>query len=164
MQKMTEYFLGLIAFAFVGAIIFSLVPDGKSKRYVRLLCGLCSIGCIAFPIFELMDSGGEKIESLSSLFTMSDKIDENCVEIYNNSINDATIKIAEENLKNAIIKGTSASLDDIDIKILVERNSDEFYIDRIIAYIYPSGYDLDPKKIDKICRNELGKECSIVYK
>ena len=161
---MTEYFLGLIVFAFVGAIIFSLVPDGKSKRYVRLLCGLCSIGCIAFPIFELMDSGGEKIESLSSLFIMSDKIDENCVEIYNNSINDATIKIAEENLKNAIIKGTSASLDDIDIKILVERNSDEFYIDRIIAYIYPSGYDLDPKKIDKICRNELGKECSIIYK
>ena len=74
---MNEYFLGLIAFAFVGAIILSVVPEGMSKKYVRLLCGLCSICCIAFPIFELVGSGGMLAENISALFETSIEIDEN---------------------------------------------------------------------------------------
>ena len=161
---MTKYFLGLIVFAFVGAVIFSLVPEGTSKRYVRLLCGLCSIGCIAFPIFELIN--GEKIEldEITALFDTSVSIDENTVEIYKDSLNSATLKNAEEALKNDIIQAVSAKYDDIDVKILLNKSSDEIYIDKINVFIYPSGYSIDPDAVKKVCRGRLGKECNIIYK
>lgn len=163
---MTEYFLGLIALAFFGAVIFSLVPDGISKRYVRLLCGFCSIGCIAFPIFNLIGSGEgmENLKNIEALFAPSAVIDENSVEIYNNSINNATVKNAEESVKCDIIKATSASIDDIDVKIILGKNSDEFYINRVIVYVYPSGYSIEPKQVDKVCRERLGVGCDFIYK
>ena len=76
---MSEYFLGLITFAFVGAIIFSLVPSGIGKRYVRLLCGLCSVGCIAFPIFDLISGGNNDFSRISALFEPYNEIDSGIV-------------------------------------------------------------------------------------
>ena len=160
---MNEYFLGLIIFAFFGAIIFSLVPEGMSKRYVRLLCGLCSIGCIAFPIFELA-GGGIDVEKIVSLFENSTEIDENSVEIYNSSLNSAAVKNACDSIKNEIIKGTSAKYDDIDIRIITNKNGDEFYIEKVSVLIYPSGYALDPDRIVRICERRLGRGCEIIYK
>ena len=161
---MKEYFLGLIVFAFVGAIMLSLAPDGKSKKYVRLLCGLCSIGCIAFPIFELVNSGGDEIKNISELFETAIEADEKSVEIYNDYVNYTTLKSTEEILKNNIIKGTLTKFDDIDIEISLGKNSGEFYIDEVVVYLYRSGYALDPKKIGEICQKRLGEECKIVYK
>jgi hypothetical protein len=161
---MKEYFLGLIVFAFVGAIMLSLAPDGKSKKYVRLLCGLCSIGCIAFPIFELVNNGGDEIKNISELFETAIEADEKSVEIYNDYVNYTTLKSTEEILKNDIIKGTLTKFDDIDIEISLGKNSGEFYIDEVTVYLYRSGYALDPKKIGEICQKRLGEECKIVYK
>ena len=161
---MSEYFLGLIAFSFFGAVVFSLVPEGNSKRYVRLLCGLCSIGCIAFPIFNLFSDRDVELYEISALFEASTKIEENVAEIYNSSLNEAAIENAEEILKNDIIQGTLAKYDDLDVKIFIEKNGDDFYIDRVSVFIYPSGYSIDPDKIINICKNSLGKECNIIYK
>ena len=160
---MTEYFLGLIVFAFVGSVIFSLVPSGTSKRYVRLLCGLCSVGCIAFPIFELVAKGNGELEHVTELFETGNAVD-NSVEIYNNCLNDASLKNAEEMLKSKIIKELSGNHNDIDVNISLGNNGDEFYIEHVVVYIYPSGYMLNPDKIYDVCENELGKTCDIVYK
>ena len=162
-ENMIEYFLGLIVFAFVGAVIISLVPAGNSKRYVRLICGLCSVCCIAFPIFELVDINGGYIDEIISAFTTDDAI-KNADEIYNNSLNSATVENAEDSLKNDIIKGTSIKYNDVDVKIKLEKNGDEFYIDGIIVYLYGSGYTADPKRIYDVCRDRLGRECTIIYK
>ena len=161
---MTEYFLGLIVFAFVGSVIFSLAPAGASKKYVRLLCGLCSVGCIAFPIFELVAEGDGDLEHVSELFETSDIIADNSVEIYNNALNNATLENAEKMLKNEITTKLSAKYDDIDVDIILGKNGDEFYIKRVVVFIYPSGYKLNPDKICNVCENELGKVCDIIYK
>lgn len=160
---MTEYFLGLIAFAFVGAVIISLTPTGNSKRYVRLLCGLCSVCCIAFPIFELVDINEGYIDEIINAFTTDDAI-KNADEIYNDSLNSATVKNAEELLKNDIIKETSTKYGDIDVKINLGKTGDEFYIDNITVYLYGAGYFADPKKISEVCRERFGKECIVIYK
>lgn len=160
---MTEYFLGLIIFAFVGSVIFSLVPSGIGKRYVRLLCGLCSIGCIAFPLLKLV--GGEvELDGISAIFEPISTIDCNTVEIYKDSINNATIEIAEQSLKNDIIREASAKSDDIDVIISIGENSDKFYIDTVSVIIYPSGYHLNPDKIDAVCRDKLDKGAEFIYK
>ena len=54
---MNEYFITVIAVAFVGGIVISLVPNGNTVKYVRLLCGLCVVCSIAFPLVSFF--GGE---------------------------------------------------------------------------------------------------------
>ena len=161
---MSEYFLGLITLAFVGAIIFSLAPSGTSKGYVRLLCGLCSVGCIAFPVFELISGGGGNLADLTALFEADVEVDSGIVEIYNNSLNNATLKNAEEALKNDIIKEISAKYDDADVKIELGKSGDEFYINKIFVYLYPAAYSADPRVIEDMCESRFEAECVIVYK
>lgn len=160
---MNGYFLGLIIFAFVGSVILSLVPSGTSRRYVRFLCGLCSIGCIAFPLFELAGDGIDA-DGLSEIFEPAYRLEENGAEIYNKSINDATLEIAEQSLKNDIIKELSTKSEALDVEILMSENSDGFYIDDIYVTLYSSGYTLDPDKISEICQRQLKKGCTVVYK
>ena len=74
------------------------------------------------------------------------------------------VKNAEDALKNDLIKGLSAKYNDIDVKISVGKNSGEFYIIGVTVWIYPSGYHLDPKRIENICEERLSAECSVVYK
>ena len=161
---MSEYFLGLITFAFVGAIIFSLSPSGGSKRYVRLLCGLCSVGCIAFPIFDLISGDASDLNDLSALFETNNEMDSVIVEIYNNSLNNASLENAEEILKSDIIKEISAKYEDIDVKIELLKNGDEFYINKIFVYLYSSAYGTDPEEIKNLCRSRFEAECVIVYR
>ena len=161
---MTEYFLGLIAFSFVGAAVFSLVPSGGAKRYVRLLFGLCAVGCIAFPLFEIANGLSGEINDLTALFEFNTDISDNSVEIYNNFLNEAGVKNAENSLKSELMKELSAKYDDIDVKISVGKNGEEFYIIGVTVFLYPSGYHLEPKRIKSFCENRLLAECSIVYK
>lgn len=161
---MSEYFLGLITFAFIGAIIFSLVPSGIGKRYVRLLCGLCSVGCIAFPIFELISGSEGDLSRISAIFEAYDEVDSDIVEIYNDSLNGATLQNAEESLKNDIIKEVSAKYDDVDVKIELLENDDEIYINKIFVYLYPSAYGKNPRMIENVCKRRFEAECVIVYR
>ncbi len=161
---MNEYFLGLIVFAFVGSMILALAPTGISRIYIRLLCGLCSIGCIAFPLMSLANGDMLSSGDFAAIFEPSDKIDEEIAEIYNNSLNDATLSSVEESLEGEIISRLSAEYEDIDIEILISNRENTVSVDKIRVYIYPSGYALSPDKISEICQERLSCECEFVYK
>ena len=160
---MNAYFLGLIVFAFVGSVVLSLTPSGTSRGYVRLLCGLCSVGCVAFPLFGLVD-GGVNADEVAALFEPYDVIDENSVEIYNYALDEATLENAEELLKSKIIQELSTKYEDFDLQILLTESSGEKCIDKIIVTLYPSGYSQDPKKIEDICKSELDADCEFIYR
>ena len=160
---MNAYFLGLIVFAFVGSVVLSLAPSGTSKGYVRLLCGLCSVGCVAFPLFGFASEGIDSGE-IAALFEPYDELDADNVEIYNSALNDSALRNSEEVLKTEIMQELSANYDDFEVEISVLKNGDEFSIDKIIVTLYPSGYALDPKAISDICEGALCAECEFVYK
>ena len=160
---MNSYLLGLIVFAFVGSLVLSLAPAGISKGYVRLLCGLCSVGCVAFPLFSLASGGGISADEVAALFEPYDEVNENIVEIYNSSLNQATLDNAEESLKSEIIQELSADYDDFDLEISVVKTNDKFCIDKIIVKLYPSGYSLDPREISAICEARLDGHCEFIY-
>lgn len=160
---MSAYFLSLIVFAFVGSVVLSLAPSGTSRGYVRLLCGLCSVGCVAFPLFGLID-GGVSADDVAALFEPYDEIDENSVEFYNYALNEATVKNAEETLKIKIIQGTSLKYDDFDLQIMLAEMNNEKCIDKIIITLYHSGYSQDPKEIADVCKSELDADCEFIYK
>ena len=158
---MREYFLGLILFAFFGSVILSVAPQGLGRKYLGFLCGLCSVGCIIFPLASLTYDGGA--ESVKAIFEVSDKYEENAVEIYNLYLDEAVIKNAEENLKSEIISEMGADYEDLDVDIILEKNSDDFYIKCASVTLYPSGYDLDPRGIEKICFSRLECACEFFY-
>ena len=161
---MKDYFLGLILFAFLGSIILSVAPHGLSRGYLKFLCGLCGIGCIIFPIASVVIDGESWREDVEDLFEINDNANENSVEIYNLFLDEVAEKNAEETLKDKIITELKADKDDICVDIILNKNSDEIYIDAIRVFFYPSGYDIDPKKVKKICFSELGIECEVFYK
>ena len=161
---MSGYFLGLIIVSFTSAAVMSLTPQGMSRSYIRLLCGLCGVVCIAFPVLSLFDDGEELAKSISDAFEVSVEIDENNVEIYNNSLSFAAVKNAEENLKSAIIKAGIAEYNDFDININIEEKSDGFYINNILVILYPSGYTAAPDEIEKICYSYFEVPVEFIYK
>ena len=158
---MREYFLGLILFAFFGSVILSVAPEGLGRKYLSFLCGICSVGCIMFPLASLTYDGGA--ESVKALFEVSDEYEENAVEIYNLYLDEAVIKNAEKSLKNEIISELNAGYDDFNVDIILDKNSDEYYIKCVTVTLYPSGYDLDPRKIEKICFSRLECACEFFY-
>lgn len=161
---MKEYFLGLIVFAFAGSVILSLAPSGAGKGYIRLLCGLCSVGCIVFPLFGLISGEGVEANELLSMLDGSERIEENSVEIYNDAIDTATLENAELNLKAHLIKELKAKTDSLDAKIVLGESNGEKYIERVKIYIYPSGYAIAPEKIKAATVDLLNAECELIYK
>ena len=161
---MRDYFLGLILFAFFGSVILSVTPSGLSRGYLKFLCGLCSIGCIIYPIASLAVDGDAWRENIEGMFEVDENAEESSVEIYNLFLDEVAEKNAEDALKSKIITETNGKEEDACVDIILNKNSDEIYIERVFVYLYPSGYDIDPKKVKKICFSELGCECEILYK
>ena len=161
---MKDYFLGLILFAFFGAVVLSIAPSGFSRGYLKFLCGLCSIGCIIFPIASLAVDGDSWKENIEGIFETDEKSKESYAEIYNSFLDDIAEENAEETLKNKIITEMNGKYGDIDVDIILNKSCDEIYIESVFVYFYPSGYDIDPRKVKKICFSEFGCECEILYR
>ena len=115
---MSDYFLGLILFAFFGAIILSITPQGMSRGYLKFLCGLCSIGCIIFPLASFSIEGGAGRDDVEALFDVGENYEENAVEIYNSFLDDTVKSNAENNLKSKIISELNADFEDFDVDII----------------------------------------------
>ena len=159
---MKEYFITIMAVALAGGMILSLMPRGSSARYVRLLCGLCTVGCVAFPIVGFFDGELDR-EGILSIFDYEEREREYYEEIYNNNLNNSEIENAEKTLKSEIIKEFSAKNGDIDVRIITKEKSGEFFIENVEVTIYPSGLTLDPKRIEGYVQKRLGCPCEFFY-
>ncbi len=159
---MKEYFITVMAVAFFGGTIITLVPLGNTTKYVRLLCGLCTVCSIAFPLVSFVGGNFEK-EDLLSIFDYEGKEESYYEEIYNNCLTDTEINNAEITLKNEIIKGISASEDDFSLNIITEENSGEISIVRVEVIIYSSGMSIDPRRIESCVFERLGCGCEFFY-
>lgn len=161
---MRDYFLGLILFAFFGSVILSVAPSGLGRGYLKFLCALCSIGCIMFPLASIAYDTEAWHGDIENMFETEELSEENSAEIYN-SLLDRALEINVENeLKAKIITETKAECNDVDVDIILGQNGDEFYIDSIEVVFYPSGYDIDPRKVEKICFSEFGCKCKFFYR
>lgn len=159
---MNKYFLGLIIISFVGTVVMALSPKGASRAYLKLLCGLCSIGCIAIPLLSVV-GGGSFAEELISAFEYKSADEEAMIEIYNSALNGVALDSAEKTLKSEIIKELSTKSDALDVDIILNKSGEDFYISRVVVTIYPSGYALNPREISKICKSRLSVDCEFVY-
>lgn len=159
---MKEYFITVMAVSLMGGVIVSLSPKGNNARYVRLLCGLCTVCCVAFPVVRFAQGGFDREEILSVL-DYETKEKEYYDEIYNKKLVGAELKNAEIALKSEIIKELSLQNDSINVNIVTENKSDEICIESVEVIIYPSGLYADPREIEECVEERLGCPCSFFY-
>lgn len=161
---MKEYFLGLIVFAFFGSVIISLAPSGSPKRYLRLLCGLCSVGCIALPIFDTVSGEGVSREDIIAIFEADAESESACAEIYNSAINSASIVNAELALRERIVSELNADYDAVEVKISLADSVGGVGVEKVWIYIYPSGLALNPDKIRILVAESFDAPCEFLYR
>lgn len=160
---MKEYFLGIMVTVFIGGIIVSVAPDGGSQKYLRFLCGLCVTLCVITPIFSQFKSGENAFEKYAELFENEINETTKYDEIYNDMVLKADIKTASETLRNEIFKEFSADENKLDVNIILDKKSDEYYIDHVEVIIYPDGILVDPHSIEKYVYERLGCGCEFIY-
>ena len=159
---MKEYFISIVVIALVGSLIISMLPSSSNAKYLRLICGLCAIGCIVLPLINADDTMID-FESLEELFYNEQNGDNDYDKIYKDAMAKAEISNAEISLKNEIVKACSANYEDFDVEIITKKYSDEFYISKITLKIYPSGITLNVHLIKKYIEEKIGHECVIFY-
>ena len=100
---------------------------------------------------------------MSLLFSSKDYQEECYDEIYNSSLLESEKKNAENILKNNIKQSVGTNNDAFDVSIILEKNSDEFYISAVEVKIFASGVTIDPHLVEKYINDELGCRCEIIY-
>lgn len=160
---MKEYFLGMVIVVFVSAFVISLCPDGSMGKHLRLLCGLCVVGCIVIPLISYIQNVSGDEREWINMFASEEKENANYDEIYNKAFLNVESENAENNLKSQIIKELSIDAEDFDVQIYVEDNSDVKSISRVEVIIYASGVDIDPHRVEKYINELLDCQCVIRY-
>lgn len=159
---MKEYFIGIMAVAFLGSTLLTLAPSGFEK-HLRLLCGFCAVAAVLFPVTSFLSGenyiGGEWTELFAQTGNEINYYD----EIYNGSLVEAECENAEKILKTDIIKELDLKNDSFDIIIILDKSSDEYSILRTEVIIYASGIDIDPHSVEKYISSRLGCDCEIIY-
>ena len=161
---MKEYFVVLISMVFAGGILISLTPPGSFQKYMRFLCGIAVSGCIMMPLLSGEVFEKTYIGDWDKYWDSENDVMLNYDEIYNSSLKHASAKNAEEYIKSLVTKEIKAQKGDIDIRVITSEKSEEICIERIEVIIYPSGINLDPRKIQNIVYELLECECIIMYK
>ena len=159
---MKEYFLAILAVAVIGGIIISLSPDGNSAKYIKLLCGLCTVGCIIIPIVSYAAEGDYSYEQWKGVFVQEQYVGE-YDEIYNNAFENVENTNADILLKNKIIQALRVEKDDFDIHICLDNKSDGKSIEKVEVKIYSSGIDIDPRSLENYVYSLLKCQCVIYY-
>ena len=159
---MKEYFIGVMAVAFLGSVLLTLAPTGFEK-HLKLLCGFCVMAAIVFPLITFL---GDEIYidgELTELFSQDGGETKNYDEIYKSAIADAEGSNAEKILKNDIIKEYELKSDGFDVRIIIDKASDEYSIVKAELVIYASGIGIDPHSVEKYINERLGCGCEVVY-
>ena len=159
---MKEYFISIATIALVGVATVSMLYGTSNAKYLRLICGLCVIGCIVFPFTKMWDDDFDFSE-IEELFKQDEAESQKYDKIYNNSIKHGEISSAETLLKSEIIKEFDVNSEDFDVRINAQKNSGENYSYDIEVKIYPSGIFMNVHAVEKYVNDRLNCECQFYY-
>ncbi len=160
---MKGYFTGIILVVLLSSAVLSITPSDGSKKYIRLVCGLCTVGCMLIPAAQAFGSLWMSEEDIISKFEYSETAERDYAEIYNKNLNSTEIKNAEASLKRLIIEELSLNYADFDIAINAEIKSDEFYISSVTLKIYPSGVNIEPSRVTEYISEKLDCPAEVYY-
>lgn len=160
---MKEYFVGIMVSVVFGALAISILSEGGEKKYLRMLCGVATAGCIILPLADFFREGSDALKEVEDMFAVNENEEEHYDEIYNKTLTSAGVKNAEQSLKNLIISRLNVDGNDFDVNIFGDVESDVFCIKRVEFLIFPSGIAIDPHKVEKLVTDLLKCDFDVIY-
>ena len=159
---MKEYFVSVIAVSLVGSMLVSLAPNGESFKNIKVLCALCTVACIVFPLVSLFNDG-VSAEDVKKAFDIERNEEQKYDEIYNCSLEGYGVLNAESTLKNEIIQTLKINENAFDVRIVLGEENGVIYISLVRFYLYSGGLTVDPRSLETYVLDRLGCGCEFVY-
>ena len=159
---MKEYFVSVIALSLVGRVLVTLAPSGGFSKSIRLLCALCTVACIAFPIGAFV-YGEMSEDDIKNAFDTHLEGDQKYDEFYNYSVSSYSVLEAELILKNEISQRFGVSNESFDLEIVRSEENGINYISLVRVHLYSSGVAVDPRRIEAYVLERLDCACEFVY-
>lgn len=160
---MKEYIMGAVTVVLAVSVIMSLVPRSGTSGTMKLLCGLCTVCAVVFPLTSLFGDGMYDTEGIRALFEQEKYDEQYYVEIYNKYFTEAEVSGGEIYLKSQVSQELGLDNEDFDLNVILSDESDEISIDTVEIIIYASGLDIDPHSVEKYIISRLNCKCTVIY-
>ena len=153
---MKEYVMALIGASLVSGALLMLSPTGH-KKYLRLLCGLCTVALLAAPLPSYLS------ELKISLPTYGDEATVGYEEAFRQTLCTASGAQIEEALKSLLVSELSLSEKEVFVAVIWEEGSDTLMLKKAIISLSGSAVLSDPRPLRERAEALLGCPCEIVY-
>ncbi len=156
MELLKNWILNTTGAAVLSAICLSIVPEGRGKKAVALVCGMVTLLCLAYP---LTDGSLSEIEGIIPDFRVSDEISEKADE----TEQIVTRTVIEAELEAYILdKGEKAGVVIRSVDVSVRWNTDGYWYPTGAEIYLQDGYTASDELTD-ILSKELGIEPNNIY-
>lgn len=152
MEFITSWVQGIIIAVIIGTILEMLLPNGNSKKYIKVVIGVYIVFNIVSPIISKFTGSEFKLDSVIDINKYEDKISSYEIDAKNlENTNNSNIKeVYILNLKKDIkakIEEKGYIVNNIQIEI---ENTDEYKVKNINMTISKKENDKEEKKVNEI--------------
>lgn len=156
MELLKSWILNTTGAAVLSAICLSIVPEGRGKKALTLVCGMVTLLCLAYP---LADGSISEIEGILPDFRISDQISEKADE----TEQIVTRTVIEAELEAYILdKGEEVGVVIRSADVSVRWNTDGFWYPTGVEIYLQDGYTASHALTD-ILSKELGIDPNNIY-
>lgn len=142
--------------AILSAVCLNIVPKGKTKNAVRLICGLITMLCLAYPVANGM------LDELDGFVLMDDKA-ESIIQEAEETEKVITRVVIEERYGAYILdKGKEIGVDIVSADVAVRWNENGYWYP-VSAEIRTGENITDNEELTNIISEELGIDRSEIY-
>lgn len=156
---MRTYLSALFGVCLVSAIIKVISPEGATKKYIEMLCSLCVISAVIFPMGRQISEDYGIGDLIPDIEYESESYD----EIYNQYLLDQNIKNACEVLRTELCERLGTDSSEIEVKISTEDIDGEIKVRSVSVILGVGAITADPDEIKEYIYERTECECEIIY-
>lgn len=159
---MEEYGGTLLCVCLLGSVVRMLSPEGDMKRYVGLVTAFCVLLAIANPLTAQMgDDGFRFFREMWEEWEEAETV--NYDEIYDQSLMNAGGALAENQIKNSILKEFSLTEEDLTVRGSFAMKNGIGEVRQITLYLHKSTLPPDPRELWEYVTQRYSCPCEILY-
>ena len=156
MELLKNWIMYITSAAVLSAVCLGILPEGRAKKAVSLVCGFVTLLCLAYPI---TDGRMDELSGVLPEFDLSDGFEEKAEE----TKQIATRIVIQEELGAYILdKGKEMGVEIEDVEVSV-RWSEEGYWYPVKAEIRLKNEGAASEELENMILKELGIEESKIY-
>lgn len=159
---MAAYLITLIGISMIVSVVGMIAPL-KHKKHTRLVCCLCLLCVILKPLPEIFDSEIAPLFSSDGIFEENDEEESFYLDIYNNTVREASAQRIAEGLEAMMVKDLGLPAGEFEVRVETDDSDGYVKVNKTSVLISEGAVARDPKRIVSYLEEMLGCKCEIVY-